>query len=267
MSLTITKTGLLGRIGRKLGYGRTSSSFTSTQLADATAVLEDALRRFYEPDILPGEREKHQWSFLTPTLRFQFVENQFRVDLPEDFSMLNGPITYARGEDTVYPPIEIVGPQEIYKRQQQDDSAGRPQFAAVQVKAVDPVAGTRHELLLYPTSDDDYEVNLSYKVNPYSLDFDTALPLGGQAHVQTIIAACLAEAAVFDELTDGQDEARYIERLRSSISHDRRVFAPESLGLMREPSDSFDIYEGNSNGYRYGSWGNITTVNGTTPGG
>lgn len=267
MALTVTKTELLQRIGLKLGYSPTPSAWTSAQLVIATNVLEDALRRFYEPDILPGEREKHQWSFLFPTARFQFVENQFTVDLPADFSMLNGPITYARGEDTVYPPIAIVGPQEIYKRQQQDDSAGRPQLAAVQVKAVDPVAGTRHELVLYPTSDDDYEVNLSYKVNPYSLDFDTALPLGGQAHVQTIIAACLAECAAFDELNDGQDEARFIERLRSSISHDRRVFAPETLGINYDSSDAYDVYEGNLNGHRYASWGNVTQVNGITPGG
>jgi hypothetical protein len=250
-----------------LGYNPTASSMTSAQLAIATDRLNDALRRFYEPDILPGEREKHQWSFLLPTARFQFVENEFKVDLPADFSMLNGPITYARGEDTVYPPIAIVGPQEIYKRQQQDDSAGRPQLAAVQVKAVDPVAGTRHELLLYPTSDDDYEVNLSYKVNPYSLDFDTALPLGGQAHVQTIIAACLAECAAFDELSDGQDEMRYIERLRSSISHDRRVFAPETLGINYDTSDAFDIYADGPLPVRLGSWGNVTTYGGVVPGG
>lgn len=267
MSLTVTKTALLGRIGKKLGYGRTSSSFTSTQLADATAVLEDALRRAYEPIIAPGEREKHQWSFLFPTKRFQFIENQFRFTLPADFSMLNGPLTYARGEDTVYSPIQIVGPQDIYKRQQQDDSAGRPQLAAIQVVTVDQVAGTRHELVVYPTSDDDYEVNLSYKVNPYSLDYDTALPLGGQAHVQLIIAACMAEAAKFDELNDGQDEAWFIECLRSSISHDRRVFAPETLGMNYDRSDAYDIYEGNSNGVRYGSWGNVTTINGITPGG
>ena len=267
MSLTVTKNDLLRRIGLKLGYNPTASSMTSAQLAIATDRLNDALRRFYEPDILPGEREKHQWSFLMPTARFQFVENQFNVDLPIDFSMLNGPITYARGEDTVYPPIAIVGPQEIYKRQQQDDSAGRPQLAAVQVKAVDPVAGTRHELVLYPTPDDDYEVNLSYKVNPYSLDFDTALPLGGQAHVQTIIAACLAECAAFDELNDGQDEARFIERLRSSISHDRRVFAPETLGINYDTSDAFDVYGDSSLPVRLGSWGNVTTYNGVTPSG
>lgn len=267
MSLTVTKTDLLRHIGRKLGYNRTPSSFTATQLVDATDVLNNALRRFYEPDIAPGEREKHQWSFLFPTKRFQFIENQFRFELPADFSMLNGPITYARGEDTVYPPISIVGPQDIYKRQQQDDSAGRPQLAAIQVVTVDQVAGTRHELVVYPTSDDDYEVNISYKVNPYSLDFDTALPLGGQAHVQTVIAACLAECAAFDELGDGQDEARFIERLRSSISHDRRVFAPETLGINRDTSDAYDLYEGNANGYRYGSWGNITTVGGVVPGG
>lgn len=265
MSLTVTKNDLLRHIGRKLGYNRTPSSFTSTQSTDATDVLNNALRRFYEPDILPGERDKWQWSFLFPTKRFQFTANEWRFDLPADFAMLNGPITYARGEDTVYPSIEIVGPQHIYTRQQQDDSAGRPRIAAVQVKTVDQVATTRHELIVYPTSDDDYEVSLSYKVNPFSLDYDTALPLGGQAHVQTIIAACMAECAAFDELTDGQDEARFIERLRASISHDRQVFAPETLGVNRDRSDGYDLYDDGTPGVRSLSWGSLTTYNGSVP--
>lgn len=265
MSLTVTKNDLLRHIGRKLGYNRTPSSFTSTQSTDATDVLNNALRRFYEPDILPGERDKWQWSFLFPTKRFQFTANEWRFVLPADFAMLNGPITYARGEDTVYPSIEIVGPQHIYTRQQQDDSAGRPRIAAVQVKTVDQVATTRHELIVYPTSDDDYEVSLSYKVNPFSLDYDTALPLGGQAHVQTIIAACMAECAAFDELTDGQDEARFIERLRASISHDRQVFAPETLGVNRDRSDGYDLYDDGTPGVRSLSWGNLTTYNGSVP--
>lgn len=265
MSLTVTKNDLLRHIGRKLGYNRTPSSFTSTQTTDATDVLNNALRRFYEPDILPGERDKWQWSFLFPTKRFQFTANEWRFDLPADFAMLNGPITYARGEDTVYPSIEIVGPQHIYTRQQQDDSAGRPRIAAVQVKTVDQVATTRHELIVYPTSDDDYEVSLSYKVNPFSLDYDTALPLGGQAHVQTIIAACMAECAAFDELTDGQDEARFIERLRASISHDRQVFAPETLGVNRDRSDGYDLYDDGTPGVRSLSWGSLTTYGGVVP--
>ncbi len=260
MSLNVTKTDLLRHIGRKLGYNRAPSSFTSQQTTDSTDVLNNALRRFYEPDILPGERNKWQWSFLFPTKRFQFAANEWRFDLPSDFSMLNGPITYARGEDSVYPSIEIVGPQHIYQRQQQDDSAGRPRLAAVQVKSVDQVAGTRHELVVYPTSDDAYEVSLSYKVNPFSLDYDTALPLGGQAHVQTIIAACLAECAVFDELNDGADEARFIERMRASISHDRQLSSPETLGMNCDRSDGFDY---DSGCIRPQSWGGIITY---TPG-
>lgn len=267
MSLTVTKNDLLRRIGRKLGYSRTPSALTSTQLVDATDVLNDSLRRFYEPDILPGEREKHQWSFLKPTKPFAFVENEYRFDLPEDFSMLDGPITYARGDETVFSAIAIVGVHKINKLQQQNDSAARPVMAAIQVKTPSQVGSTRQELLVYPTSDDDYEVSLTYKINPYSLDYDTSLPLGGQAHVQTIIAACLAECAVFDELTDGQDEARFIERLRASISHDRRLSAPETLGIDRDTSDAYDTYDPNGQGFRYQSWGNLTTYNGSVPSG
>lgn len=252
MSLTVTKNDLLRHIGRKLGYNRSPGSFTPQQSTDAEDVLAAALRDFYEPDILPGEREKHQWSFLMPTKRFQLAAGEWKYTLPADFAMLNGPIAYARGEDTVYPTIAIVGPQHIYKRQQQDDAAGRPSMAAVEVKAPDGTGPTRYELIVYPTSDSDYEVALSYKVNPYTLANDEDLPLGGQPHAQTLIDACLARCAVFDELNDGQDAARFIEKLRSSISHDRRLSAPETLGTNVDRSDGpSDVCDGefrNNNG-------------------
>lgn len=240
MSLTVTKNDLLRHIGRKLGFSRNPSEWSPTQLQDATDVLDAALRRLYEPNILPGEREKHQWSFLMPTKRFQFAANEWRYTLPADFAMLNGPIAYARGEDTIYPTIDIVGPQHIYKRQQRDDAAGRPSMAAVEVKAPDGTSPTRYELIVYPTSDADYELSLNYRVNPYTLANDADLPLGGQPHSQTLISACLAECAVFDELNDGQDEARFIEQMRASISHDRRLSSPETLGTNTDGSDGAD---------------------------
>jgi hypothetical protein len=264
MALTTTKADLMRYIGRKLGYGR--SGVSGTKLTDVTDVLNDALRRFYEPDILPGEREKHQWSFLYPVKRFEFAETKWKYNLPQDFSMLNGPIFYARGEDTTYPALEITGPEKIYARQQQDDSAGRPRLAAVQVKSPDQASPTSYELIVYPTSDDDYEVNLRYKINPYSLDDTYALPLGGQAHVQTVLAACLAEAAAFDELESDKYEVRFIERLRASISHDRKLSAPETLGINYDTSDATDYYD-SAPVTRWQSWGNLTTYNGSVPSG
>jgi hypothetical protein len=259
MALTVTKNDLLRYIGRKLGYTRTPSSLTGTRLTDATDVLNDALRRFYEPAVVP----KHQWSFLFPTARFQFAADQWRYNLPADFQMIHGPIIYQRGQDACWPNIEITSPEKILSRQQQNDSAGRPYLGAVQVKQPDQASETRHELIVYPTSDDDYIVYLRYKINPYSLDSDVALPLGGQVHAQTLLAACLASCADFDEYEGDKYEIRFKEHLASSISHDQQVSAPETLGINYDTSDSTDFYE---TSYMR-PWGgdSLVTYNGSVP--
>jgi hypothetical protein len=253
MALTVTKTTLLRYIGRKLGYNRTSSSFTSTQSTDAVDVLNDALRRFYGA---PG----HQWSFLCPTVPFGLTEGQWRYDLPEDFSMLKGPLSYERGTDACYPPIEITSPERIRRDQQHNDSSARPYRGAIETAP--PVNGlaTRYQLIVYPTADADYTVNLTYKINPYSLDEDSALPLGGDIHVQTIISACLAAAADFDEYEGDKYEARFREHMAASIAFDQKLSAPETLGINYDTSDSQDIYS--SPNVRVQSWGNIVTYDG-----
>lgn len=248
MALTVTKSTLLRYIGRKLGLlteTRSASTLSGAALIDATDVLNDALRRFYDPDILPediGRYEKHQWSFLFPTVRFSLASGQWRYALPADFAMLHGPLTYARGEDTCYPPLELTAPEIVYRRQQQNDSSGIPRMAAIQVTTPQQGLPTSHELVVYPTSDGDYGLNLTYKINPYSLDADAELPLGGQAHVQTVISACLAAAAMFDEFEGSKYEQRFLEHLRSSISHDRKLSAPESLGVNYDTSDGVEFY-------------------------
>lgn len=265
MALTVTKSVLLRYIGRKLGLlteSRLASTLSGASLIDATDVLNDALRMFYEPNVLPeeiGRYEKHQWSFLFSTQRFSLGSGVWRYSLPADFAMLNGPLTYARGEDTCYPPLELTAPEIVHRKQQQNDSSGVPKIAALETAMNQQGLGTRHELIVYPTPDGDYGLNLPYKINPYSLDADAELPLGGQAHVQTIIAACLAAAADFDEYEGDKYERRFMDHLRSSISHDRKLSAPQSLGINYDTSDGVEwnrmrpyggssivTYEGNS---------------------
>jgi hypothetical protein len=264
MALTVTKNDLLRYIGRKLGKlteSRSASTLTGAALADCTDVLNDALRRFYEPDVLPeeiGRGEKHQWSFLFPTVRFAFTSNEWKYLLPADFSMIHGPLVYARGEDTSYGKLEITAPEKIQDLQQRDNSAGVPRMAAVRTAM--PMQGVpgRQELIVYPTSSGNYSVDLTYKVNPYSLDADTELPLGGQAHVQTLIASCMAAAALFDEYEGDKYERRFIEHLRSSISHDRQLHAPESLGVNYDTSDGCEYPRMRCGGE------SIVTYNGTS---
>lgn len=247
MALTVTKSTLLRYIGRKLGLltdSRLASTLSGAALIDATDVLDTALRSFYEPNVLPeevGRSEKHQWSFLFSTQKFSLQSGVWRYLLPADFSMFNGPLTFTRGEDTCYPAIEMTAPEHIYRMQQKNSSGGVPKWAARETAMNQQGLGTRHELVVYPTPSADYVLDLSYKINPYSLDADAELPLGGQAHVQTIISACLAAAADFDEYEGDKYERRFIDHLRSSISHDRKLSAPQYLGINTDTSDGAEV--------------------------
>lgn len=262
MAFTVNTDDLRGIIGRELGYSRYASEISAnvTWRDDVESVLKDGLRRFYDPDILPGEIAKHQWSFLMPTTRFSFTEGDHRYDLPANFAMFSGPIHYPVASDTIWPAIQITSVEKIQGRLQQTTVSGRPYLAASRVKAVDEASNTGYELLVYPVPDQDYAVDFTYKINPVGPRPDESLPIGDQAHMQTIIEACLAAAEDFDGRA-GVHMARYAERLRSSISHDRQVRSPHTLGYNPDRSDyyggstpdlrSLDNYAVSYNGVEY----------------
>lgn len=262
MALTVTKDELLSRIGRKIGYGDTTSNWNAQESRDAARVLDDAMRRCYEPVVLPGEREKHQWSFLMPIRPYTFEAGKYVYDMPSDFTMLNGVITYAPGLESLYPPIEITAAEKVMNRLQQGTAAGRPLIAALRPKPPDGVDTTAYELIVWPVPDDNYEIALPYRINPYSLESDTSLPIGGQPFMQTLIDACMMESARFDELPDFPVyEATFVNSLRSAVSHDRRVSNPERMGYCGDNSDNIGAYSVRD----FWNQSSITTYNGVIP--
>jgi len=54
-------------VALELGYGVTAENWTAGQIAQIDRVMRNGYRRFLWPDILPGERIPHQWTFLHPT--------------------------------------------------------------------------------------------------------------------------------------------------------------------------------------------------------
>lgn len=242
MALTITNDELRSLIGRELGYSRTVSAWSSTQASDVETCLKAGLRRFYDPEIIEGMREKHQWSFLTPTVHWDFTSGQHRYDLPDDFAMLNGPIHYEINSATIWPPVDITAIEHLERRLQQTSLTGRPYLAAYRVKQTDDVSETRYELLCYPIPAADYAATLRYKLNPLAPRATGQLPVGDQAHMQTIIEACLSAAEDFDNRV-GVHDVRYHQCLRSSISHDQQVRSPSKLGYNHDRSDcTFDQF-------------------------
>lgn len=238
MPLTVTNDELREEIGRFLGWSGDVRLLAANPVwAPAVErILKEGMRMFYDPDVLPGE-EKHQWSFLKPTLAIDMAEGVWHYDLPPDFAMFTGPLNYQPDANALYCPIEIVGAEQVQYRIQQASSSGRPTIAAYRIKS-DAGSETAYELIVHPAPNDSYRVMAPIKINPLAPSTALELPVGDQSHVQTLIEACLAAAEVFNK-SGAVHQDRFAARLRSSVSHDRQVNCPPYLGKNLDRSDGY----------------------------
>jgi hypothetical protein len=235
--LGITKAYLKRLIGRQLGFGPHSAVWSHKQSEEIKLALETGLRKFYSPQVLPGEKYSYEWSFLRPTASLFANAYTYTYDLPPGFVSIEGPLTLAPAAGYMYPPIEVVGEHQIRVRLQASEAAGRPRMAAIRLKPIDPAGGTHWEILLWPPPDNTYQITYRYNVNPAMIPDEANLPYGGQQHAQTIIEACLAAAEEQNDKIEGPHGQLFVQALISSVSHDRRTGSPEKLGYNRDASD------------------------------
>ena len=245
--LNITKSYLSRVTGRFLGFGSNSGSWTHEQKSQVDLAVQNGLRKFYHPPLLPGEKYRHEWSFLRPVTEIGTRANVYEYELPADFAIIDGPLIYPAGSSVLYPNIPIVSEHTIRQNIQATDSSGRPRMAAVRPKPIDDMGGTRYEILLWPVPDDTYNLTYRYQRNPSLLPADSALPLGGQPHAQTVLEACLSAGEELGVETaqnsKGLHSARFMECLAASVSHDRNANSPESLGMQYDKSEAMRMDE------------------------
>lgn len=164
-------------------------------------------------------------------------------DLPDDWAMMDGPITYRPGSAVLWPPdgIEVVSEYQLRVLKQKSDTYSRPSHAAVRPKSFSGSTGQRHEILFWPTPDDAYKLYYRYKVSPDLITSTNKYLRGGQPHAETLRESCLstAEAQMFG--TKGLHYERFVTCLMASISHDKTLTA-ERLGVDRDGSDSYFDY-------------------------
>jgi hypothetical protein len=253
--MPITYDDLRARIGDKLGYGYAKSNWSSVAVKAERVerLLESALSRFYKPPVLVqmGEREQHQWSFLSPTLTLDLAASQYAYDLPSHFAMLNGPLIHMPGNTDWYQPIQVMGAEFVQTRLSEYSGTGRPQWCGVRVKAALEVHTTQWELIVAPMPDQRYQVKASITINPTVPGAIGDVPLGGQPHEQTLIEACLAECELFEEFGEQKHQARFMECLIASVSHDRQVSSAHSLGYNGDPS---------TYGHSLGGWCGVVDI-------
>jgi hypothetical protein len=238
--LHVTKAYLKRLIGLEMKYGPHPQLWTHKQAQEVQVALETGLRKMYSPVTLPGEKYPYHWSYLRPVHPLTTVEDQSAYDLPDDFQMLDGPLTHASDGNALYPEIKIVGEHQIRLGRQSDLSTGRPRMACVRVKPIDPSGVTRWEIEFWPTPDGAYNLRCPYQINAGAIPEDANLPFGGLPHAQTAIEACLAAAEERMSVGNGMHQQKFLEELVRSVGHDRQVSSPKSLGRSRAQDEVAD---------------------------
>lgn len=226
---------LMSRVGLQMGFGQNPDGWTDVQRGQIRDITSRGVRRFYLCAPEQGRGYGHQWSFLEPMLEIELVAGQYAYDLPEDYGTLKGPLTYSPGDNVIYPRIEIVGEHRVRQSLQASiQASGRPLIAGVAVKADIHTLPARYEIVFWPVPDGNYQLQGRYQVVS---DDSLTIIHGAKVHFETILEACLAEADVFQRRRTRIHEERFLERLAASVSHDRMVASPESLGYSRDNSD------------------------------
>lgn len=232
--LDINKAYLKRLIGSQLEFGPHPATWNFTQASRVDLALQIGLRKMYWPPVLPGEKFAHQWKYLKPVKTITTDTGISNYDLPSGFVRLEGPVTFEPDEGG--PSIKIVKEHQIRQMLTRSTSVGRPQYAAVVVKPIDPAGGTHYELVCWPPADDAYELSFRCQLSPFAMAADVSLPYGGQQHAQTLIEACLAAGEEQLGIVNGPHAAKFMECLIASVGSDRQTDCPEYLGYNGDRS-------------------------------
>ena len=185
------------------------------------------------------------WDEDTETAADYALWHNGNYDLPDNFAgVASRTLSHAEG---IYKPNVKLKSEAAIRSLRANDSTSRsyPRFFAVRPKntTVSSTEGQRFEMLFYPAPDDAYAL---YYEMVYQIDMisDTyAYPLGGAAHGETILAACLAVAELITIEKAGPMENDYISKLGSSIREDQVAYQPEFFGYNGDNSDEVNETE------------------------
>jgi hypothetical protein len=231
-TLAITRSELQVYVADFAQLGRAVPTDTD-DLARVNLAIDSGLRQVYWPALVLGEGSAHEWSWMRPVRTFGTSADYGLYQLPADFGGIEGEITFAANQS--YRKIDIVGENYIRQLQQGVSSSGIPRYAAVRAYN-SGLSGQRYELVLYPTPDSEYDLTFRYNINPDALASDNDYALGGPALAETILQSCRAAADRIFNDNVGAEYQMFIERLKTSVSLDRRMLAPERLGFAYDPN-------------------------------
>ena len=208
------------------------SGFSSEQTSKIERCIKHGLRRVYAA---------HDWSFFRPVKTITTEDGTATYSLPTGYESIESEMHYASGESDFYPPIRERHDSEIRKRQQDDDEEGRPLYFSVRTVEFDPTTGSRRQLVLYPTPDDEYVLSAKMTLRATMINEINQFPVGGEMLSQLIVEACLSAAELNYDETPGVHSRLFEELLPLSIAADNLASSPMSLGPDAPKGQNVDL--------------------------
>jgi hypothetical protein len=212
--LTVSFNDLYTKVSEFLGLG---SSPTGTDLTKVKDIVKRGYRMFLYPvDQLTGDI--HHWSFVKQFYTLNITNGKWKYLLPEDFSdMISAP---AFADDTAYPPLVKVGPEQMREARSLSTSIGFPKQYALAPFKYDLQTGTRYEFWVDPDPDGSYVINFWYRIDPDAPSDDADLLVGGIRGAEALIECCLAKAEQQEDDKVGMHTGLAKEALQSLIMTD-----------------------------------------------
>lgn len=213
-------------IGRQFFGKRTG--FSADETSDIDDIIRSALRIIYAA---------HRWSFLRPTESIVTEADVSTYDLPSGFDGIEDNLfTWPEGEG-YYPPVPTVPWNDIRRRRSQDDTTGRPQYAAIIATEFDSSIGSKRQVVFYPTPDDEYTLSAVMRLRWTMLDDSHPYPIGGDVLAEAIEEGCLAAAERLIDGVPGVHTEAFKAALEAAILHDKEITSPATLGQDGGPID------------------------------
>lgn len=242
-TLALAYNDLMGEVGFNLGFSRGThfegQAWSPEEQNAIEFAVRSGLRQFYDPPLLEGQATAHLWSFLRPMATLDFPSGSRLVQLPDDCAGIEGDIYLLSAKTTNTWPLRITNPGVIAQMYANVPTCtGRPMYAGIQpIKGTTALQGQRHQLSIFPQSDQDYTLQFQYYIMPDCLSGAFPYAYGLASHSETILESCLAIAEQRLDDTMGLHTAKFMQRLASSISKDRALKA-QFLGRNRDNSDN-----------------------------
>lgn len=261
-TLSVKRAELAAQTGVFLGYGRGAdygeTAWTTKQQGIIDFCVNSGCRQVYFPPVIGGVI--HEWSFLKPIRSLTLLEGASTIDLPDDFSSIDGKIMLSTSGANSFISVEVVGVAAVYARHAAfPDSSGRPVIACQEpMKGTSQNEGQRWQLKTWPSADQDYTVQIRYYLLPNATNGERPYVYGGAAHSETFLASCIAAAELYQDDMRGPRWEYFMERLGASIALDRRAKAQKILYNDDRSDGGFWIGMNDPNGV-------TVTIDGVTP--